>query len=122
MNVQNLTLKKAMLAALEATHGIVTQACDLANVSRTTHYEWLKIDPEYKQAVDDLQNVAIDFVENALFQQISNGNHVSTIFYLKCKGKSRGYVESETNTSSEATQPTVINVFTAPPPTDEPSV
>jgi hypothetical protein len=87
--------KKAMLEALEKSLGVVTTACLQVGIGRTTHYQWLKEDPEYKEAVDDIENVAIDFAETHLHQQIKSGNPSSTIFYLKTKGKRRGYVERQ---------------------------
>ena len=50
-------------------------------------------DSKFKSAVDELQNVALDFVESKLFNQIHNDNPTATIFYLKTKGKKRGYIE-----------------------------
>lgn len=87
--------KKAMLKALEAKLGIVTAACSDVGISRQTHYNWLKDDPEYKRAVDELENVALDFAEGKLHEQIKSNNPTSTIFYLKTKGKKRGYIERQ---------------------------
>jgi hypothetical protein len=89
------TNKKAMVAALEKSLGVVSVACRNVDISRMTHYEWYKNDPEYKMAVDSLKDVALDFAESALHKQISNGNPTSTIFYLKTKGKARGYTEKQ---------------------------
>ena len=44
-------------------------------------------------AVKDVENIAIDFAESQLHQQILDGNSTATIFFLKTKGKKRGYVE-----------------------------
>lgn len=85
--------KKQMLAALEKSLGIVTTACRNVNISRETHYTWLKKDKAYRKAVKEIENVSLDFVESALHKQIAKGIPVSTIFYLKCKGKKRGYIE-----------------------------
>ena len=52
-------------------------------------------DPEYRRAVQDVENVAIDFAEAQLHQQRKGGNPTSTMFYLKTKGKKRGYVERQ---------------------------
>lgn len=84
-----------MLEALTASLGIVTTACRKANVARTSHYRWLENDPEYKDQVEDIQQQAIDFVESQLHQRIAEGNPACTIFYMKTKGKSRGYVERQ---------------------------
>ena len=82
-----------MLAALEASMGIVTTACKNAKINRTTHYKWLKTDPDYREAVNELDELTKDFAESSLFRQIKEGIPASTIFFLKTKGKSRGYAE-----------------------------
>ena len=94
-NLQSRTVeaKKILLAALEKHLGIITHACAEAGISRDTHYRWLKEDKEYKKAVKELENVALDFAESALHQQIKKGNPLSTMFYLKCRAKKRGYIE-----------------------------
>jgi hypothetical protein len=92
---QNLTLKKAaMLEALEKSLGIVTSAAKSVGIRRETHYAWLNEDAEYKEKVNSLSDVALDFAESQLHKQIQNGEVSSTIFYLKTKGRSRGYVET----------------------------
>jgi hypothetical protein len=35
----------------------------------------------------------LDFAESQLFKSIQNGSDTATIFYLKCKGKKRGYID-----------------------------
>lgn len=85
--------KKAMLEALEQTLGVVTTACRKVGIGRTTFYLWMREDEEFKKQVDDIENIAIDFAESKLHEQILNGNPTSTIFYLKTKGKKRGYIE-----------------------------
>jgi len=85
--------KKAILEALESSLGVVTSACKKVGIGRTIFYEWLKVDEEFLKKVKDIDNVALDFAESQLHQQIKSGNSTSTIFYLKTKGKKRGYIE-----------------------------
>ena len=87
--------KKAMLDALEKSLGVVTSACKSVGIGRTTHYLWMENDPVYKKAVDDLQNVALDYAESKLHSQIKKENATAIIFYLKTKGKRRGYIERQ---------------------------
>lgn len=87
--------KKAMIEALEKSLGIVTTACKSVGIARSTHYEWMNSDPEYKAAVEGVADIALDFAESQLHKQIQNGEVSSTIFYLKTKGKIRGYVEKQ---------------------------
>tara|TARA_Y100000114_G_C11736912_1_gene316711 strand:+ start:111 stop:467 length:357 start_codon:yes stop_codon:yes gene_type:complete len=96
--------KKAMIAALEQSLGVVTTACKKTGIGRTTYYDWYNSDPEFKRAVDDVQNVALDFAESQLHRQIAENNTSATIFYLKTKGKGRGYVERTEHTGIEGTK------------------
>jgi predicted Zn-dependent protease len=96
MDYTNYTPKKqAMLEALERTLGVVSPAAEAANIERKSHYNWMKDDAEYKAAVESIQEKAIDFAENALHKLIKEGNPASTIFFLKTKGKKRGYIERQ---------------------------
>jgi hypothetical protein len=85
--------KEKMIQALELNLGNVTASCKAMNISRDTHYRWMKEDKEYRKAVKDMENAALDFAESSLLKQIAKGNPLATIFFLKCKGKKRGYIE-----------------------------
>jgi hypothetical protein len=87
--------KKAMLEALEKALGVITQACKSVGIHRSTHYDWMQTDDGYRAAVDDIQEVAVDFAESHLHKLIKDGNPAATIFFLKTKGKGRGYVERQ---------------------------
>lgn len=93
--------KKAVLEALEKSLGVVTTACKLVGVGRTQFYHWLKEDEEFAKAVKDIENIALDFAESQLHAQIKGGNTAATIFYLKTKGKNRGYVERTEHTGAD---------------------
>ena len=111
---QKLTLKKdAMLQALTTSLGNVTEAAAAVGMSRETHYDWLKNDPEYNAAVASLKNVALDFAESQLKKLMEGAerqalthdgdvvtikdapNTSAVIFYLKTQGKQRGYIERQ---------------------------
>lgn len=87
--------KKAVLEALEKSLGVVTTACKIAGVGRTQFYQWLKDDSEFRKRADDVANITLDFAESQLHKQIKDGSVPATIFYLKTKGKNRGYVERQ---------------------------
>ncbi len=82
-----------MIQALKKSLGIVATACKEVGISRITHYQWYKTDEDYRREVDDVGEDALDFAESHLLRQIQNGEVSSTIFYLKTKGKKRGYIE-----------------------------
>ena len=85
--------KESLLKALESSLGIVTVACKSADVPRSTYYKWLNEDEEFAKQVKEIENIALDFGESQLHKQIGNGSTSATIFFLKTKGKRRGYVE-----------------------------
>jgi len=87
--------KKAMIDALEKSLGIVTSACKAVGIARETHYRWMREDEEYSTSVKSIEDIALDFAESQLHKQISNGEVSSTIFFLKTKGKRRGYIERQ---------------------------
>lgn len=107
--------KKAMIQAMQNCMANVSEATKVVGIGRTTHYQWLKDDPEYAEEVENIEQASIDFVESKLFERI-NGVWVDTgkvddndepiiyksppsdtaiIFYLKTKAKKRGYVERQ---------------------------
>ena len=87
--------KARMLKALEASLGVVTVAARTAGLPRERHYDLLKRDPVYAAQVAAIDDVTIDFAESQLHKQIKDGNTAATIFYLKTKGKRRGYIEKQ---------------------------
>lgn len=85
--------KKALLSALTDNLGIVTRACKAVGIPRACFYEWFNDDPEFKAAVEDVNEIALDFVEERHYALIKCLNTASIIFHLKTKGRGRGYVE-----------------------------
>mgnify|MGYP001178755657 FL=1 len=85
--------KKAIIVALEKSLGVVTSACKQVGIGRTTFYNYFNDDKNFRDQVNDISEIAIDFAESQLHKQIQDGNTSATIFYLKTKGKKRGYIE-----------------------------
>lgn len=103
--------KKGLLQALEKTRGIVTTACEKVGCSRRVYYDLYGNDEQFRKDVDALSDVALDFAESKLMQKMDGikstkfnkkGEEVvydippsdtALIFYLKTKGKKRGYIE-----------------------------
>jgi len=78
---------------LKAAGGIVYVACENTGISRTTYYKWYKNDAEFRQRIDETIEAQIDYVESKLMALINSGDTTATIFYLKTKGKKRGWSE-----------------------------
>ena len=101
MNKSRHIKKESMIKALEQSLGIVTVACKKAEIPRSTFYKWLNEDEEFKKQVIDIENIALDFAESQLHKQISDNSTSATIFYLKTKGKKRGYIERQEITGAD---------------------
>ena len=83
--------KRKMLLALVKTMGVVMYAAREAGISRRVHYNWLKEDENYKDAVNLVNDIALDFSEARLFKCVEEDNLRAITFLLRTRGKSRGY-------------------------------
>jgi predicted transcriptional regulator len=101
MNKSRHIKKESMIKALEQSLGIVTVACKKAEIPRSTFYKWLNEDEDFARQVKDIENIALDFAESQLHKQISENSTSATIFYLKTKGKKRGYIERQEITGAD---------------------
>jgi|TARA_B100001094_G_scaffold162653_1_gene157386 hypothetical protein len=102
--------KKRILKALEGSLGIVSKACEESEISRTQFYKWCKDDKDFATTVDELQNVVLDFAESTLHKLIADGNTAATIFFLKTKGKKRGFIEKQELDLTSGDEPIKINI------------
>ena len=102
--------KEAILSAFEISLGVVTVACKSVDIPRSTYYTWLKEDEKFAEQVKDIENIALDFGESQLHKQIGLGNTSATIFFLKTKGKKRGYIERSELDLTSGDEPIKINV------------
>ena len=98
---KNTTEQKKLifLDALKKNLNVVTAACEQSGVGRTTFYEWMKHDPEFKKKVEEVDEIQTDFVETQLLKKIKEGSERSILFYMRYKGKKRGYSDSVDITS-----------------------
>lgn len=100
---------KQIIEALKATHGFQSQACKLLerqlNISFTTSAMSKRISAskEIKSALTEMLTADLDYAENKMWELIKNGNVAAVLFYLKTKGKERGYAERRELTGSNGT-------------------
>lgn len=87
--------KKALIEAMHKSLGVVSDACKTVGVDRGTFYNYINNDPEFAAAVAQSEETALDMVESKAYEQIKQGNTAMIIFYLKTKGKRRGFVERQ---------------------------
>ena len=75
----------------------IAKTCRIIGITRKMFKKWLRENSLFKEKFEDSNEEQLDFVESVLFQNIQHQNkfvsNVATIFYLKTKGKKRGYIE-----------------------------
>jgi len=106
--------QKAMLEALEKTAFNVSSACKMVGIDRQTHYNWLGKFGIYKKQCEEIQESLIDFAESQLLKKMKKEDLGAIIFFLKTKGKKRGYterIETETKEVNEFSSENAINIY-----------
>lgn len=102
-------LKKAdVIRALEQEGGRLTYAAKALNIHFRTLKRFINENDDVKEALTEIEEANLDAAEATLREAIEEGNLTATIFYLKTKGKKRGYVEDEKVDVSKLMQPVAI--------------
>tara|TARA_R110002126_G_scaffold93089_4_gene220747 strand:+ start:2227 stop:2610 length:384 start_codon:yes stop_codon:yes gene_type:complete len=104
-------VKSNFLKALTEAKGIISYASDRANISRQTYYRWIAEDKDFREACEDITEMVIDLVESKLLTNINEGDVTSIIFYLKTKGKKRGYIERFQLEDISDREPVEVNII-----------
>lgn len=84
---------KQIVTAYEKKGCNVSATCATLGISRRTFYNWRQSKPSLDNLLKDAEESVIDFTESKLIERINEGDITAIIFYLKTKGKKRGYVE-----------------------------
>jgi len=92
---RRINKKKLFLEAFEKNAGNISLSCKAIGISRKTFYQWLKNDEKFKEEVEAVEESFLDFTESMLKKKIKAGDNTAILFYLKTKGKSRGYIEKQ---------------------------
>jgi len=82
-------------AALRASGGFVSYAAIMLGISERTIYNKLEKHPELKLAKASIEESHLDLAESKLIEKVKAGELGAICFYLKCKGKGRGYIEKQ---------------------------
>ncbi len=92
-NKKVIERKLRFLECLKEAGGMATVAADNAGINFATYRRWVNSDPEFAEAVEEPQERTTDYVESKLLQRIEDGDTTAMIFYLKTKGRKRGWSE-----------------------------
>jgi hypothetical protein len=104
--------KELFLLMLQGKAGNITRACEAVGVSRRTYYDWIDRDEDFAAACEDVQEGLIDFAESKLQENIADNSNQAIIFFLKTKGKSRGYVERQEISGPDGKPLELVNTIT----------
>lgn len=84
--------KERFLRELKERLGLIMITCDATGISHTTIRNWAKTDPEFLEQLNSVSNYTLDVVEQALLNKIvTDKDTTAMIFYLKTKGRDRGF-------------------------------
>lgn len=110
-----LITKERVMKAIPGTHGLVMNISKKLGVSYTSLYCFLqKLDDRtwYDTMLKEEHEKLCDVAEDSLFDDIIKGDTRSRNFYLKTKGRDRGYVtKTENDVTGVESGSAVINVI-----------
>ena len=106
---------KILTSFLDGYNVTLTAACLTAKVARSTVYEWIDADPEFKASVDAARKVSLnnglDLAESKLMKKIHEEDRRSIFYFLDRKGGERGYNPKVINENIDATPPAFVQDF-----------
>ncbi len=88
----HLTVDK-IAESLRATGGIISHAATALGVHRSTISRRIGRSEVLKAVMEEATEGALDIAEETLMNKIKEGNLTAVIFFLKTKGRGRGYIE-----------------------------
>lgn len=105
-----------IIAALAASGGINLGAAMKLGCSPSTIGNYIAKYPEIATALEEITSNTLDLAETQLIAKIGEGNMTAIIFYLKTKGKARGYIERVEQTGKDGADlpGAVVTLFQLP--------
>ena len=71
--------------------GVVSLTLETTGIPRIVFEDWMT-EVFFKEKVKEIDDKTLDIVETRLLDEINKGNMNAIQFYLKTKGRNRGYV------------------------------
>lgn len=84
---------EVVLENLRVSDGNIQQCAVLLGISYGVLYKWLKNNPQLWMLRQEIIDKNLDECESQLMSLVKAGNLGAIMFYLKCQGKRRGWVE-----------------------------
>ncbi len=92
--VNKTDTKKELFIKAYKQARMVYKACEAADISRTTFYDWKANDQAFADKISEIEDSLGDQLEEIARQKASEEPAI-LIFLLKTKYKNRGYVEKQ---------------------------
>ena len=106
-----------VIEAINKSHGLQVLAARRLHCALTTIQNYTARYPSVRRAIVENTEFLLDFAESKLFQLIQAGEPAAIFFFLKTRGKARGYIERTetdwTTKGKEIKQAPVITVIDA---------
>lgn len=81
----------------EKKGGNISATCAALNITRQTFFNYRNSSKQLAERLDNVTESLIDFAESKLMEKVNECDLTAIIFFLKTKGKNRGYVEKVEN-------------------------
>ena len=104
--------------ALRESAGLQYVAANLLRCSPSTITSYVQSSKRLQRVVEECQQGVLDLAEGKIVEKIRDGDLTAIIFYLKTKGKSRGYTERQEFTGADGKD--LPHVMIAPPIIENP--
>lgn len=82
-----------IVAAYQKKGANISATCQALSIDRKTFYNRRNSSKELDRQLGEIEESLVDFAESKLMGAMNDNNLTAIIFYLKTKGKHRGYVE-----------------------------
>ena len=86
---------------IESKAGIVSAVAEALQVDVRTVQRWKQGSQRVARMFEDVLVARLDLAESTIIKAIRRDNITAAIFYLKCHGKSRGWVERQEVTGAD---------------------
>lgn len=94
--------------ALRRSGGFLTRAAQLLKCHYSTIRSYIKKYKYLQEIEKEILETHLDFCELALLKKVKEGDLGAICFYLKCKGKQRGYIERKEFTGPDGKELGVV--------------
>lgn len=91
-----------IIDALQRNAGLVAPAAQALKIHRNTIHNRIKKSARVRKAKEEIREDCLDLAEGTILKLINEGNVTATIFFLKCQGKDRGWVERPDSAGKDA--------------------